>query len=52
MGVQIVMDRGGDTRREFDASDSASIALAEKRFLELTGKGSRPSHLARMEAAR
>jgi hypothetical protein len=32
MGVQIVMDRGGDTRHEFDVSGLASIALAEQRF--------------------
>jgi hypothetical protein len=41
MGVQIVMDRSGDTRHEFDVSDSASIATAEIRFQELTGKGFR-----------
>ena len=41
MGVQIVMDRSGDTQHTFDASDLASIALAEERFLELTGKGFR-----------
>jgi hypothetical protein len=41
MGVQIVMDSRGDTRHEFDASDSASIATAEIRFQELTGKGFR-----------
>jgi hypothetical protein len=41
MGVQIVMDRSGDTRHEFDASDLASIGLAGARFQELTGKGYR-----------
>ncbi len=41
MGVQIVMDGSGDARHEFDISDLASIALAEKRFQELTGKGFR-----------
>ena len=41
MGVQIVMDRSGDTRHEFDVSDPLSIALAEERFKELTGKGFR-----------
>jgi len=41
MGVQIVMDRGGDTRHEFDASDPASVARAEERFQELAGKGFR-----------
>jgi len=39
MSVQIVMDGSGDTRHEFDVSDLASIALAEERFKELTGKG-------------
>jgi hypothetical protein len=41
MGVQIVMDGSGDTRHEFDVSDLASIATAEARFRELTGKGFR-----------
>jgi hypothetical protein len=41
MGVQIVMDRSGDTRHEFDSADVRSVALAERRFRELTGKGFR-----------
>jgi hypothetical protein len=41
MGVQIVMDRNGDTRHEFDVSDAAAIAVAEERFKELTGRGFR-----------
>lgn len=41
MGVQIVMDRSGDTRHEFDVSDLTSIALAEERFQKLTGSGFR-----------
>ena len=41
MGVQIVMDRNGDTRHTFDVSDATAIALAEKRFKELTGLGFR-----------
>lgn len=41
MGVQIVMDRKGDTRHEFDATDATAIALAEQRFEELTGLGFR-----------
>jgi hypothetical protein len=41
MGVQIVMDRNGDTRHTFDVSDATAIALAEGRFKELTGRGSR-----------
>jgi hypothetical protein len=41
MGVQIVMERNGDTRHEFDVSDAAAIAVAEQRFMELTGRGFR-----------
>ena len=41
MSVQIVMDRNGDTRHEFDATDPRALALAEQRFRELTGKGFR-----------
>ncbi len=41
MGVQIIMDRNGDTRHEFDASDATAVALAEERFKKLTGKGFR-----------
>jgi len=41
MGVQIVMDRTGDTRHEFDVGDAKAVALAEQRFRELTGKGFR-----------
>lgn len=41
MGVQIVMDRSGDTRHEFDVTDPRAIALAERRFKDLTGKGFR-----------
>ncbi|HWE20540.1 MAG TPA: hypothetical protein VG758_25755 [Hyphomicrobiaceae bacterium] len=47
MGVHIVMDRSGDTRHEFDASDAKAVALAEKRFKELTGKGFRAVALAK-----
>ena len=41
MSVQIVMDGTGDTRHEFHVSDMASVAMAEERFRELTGKGFR-----------
>ncbi len=41
MGVQIVMDRSGDTRHQFDVSDSESITRAEERFRQLTGLGFR-----------
>jgi hypothetical protein len=45
--TQIVMDHTGDTRREFDAADKASIAEAEKRFKELTGAGETHSQAVR-----
>ena len=41
MAIQIVMDRTGDTRHEFDVSDSEAVARAEERFQQLTGKGFR-----------
>jgi hypothetical protein len=41
MSVQIVMDRSGDTRHEFDNADAKGVRLAEERFRELTGKGFR-----------
>jgi hypothetical protein len=46
MGVQIVMDGSGDTKHVFNAADLASIAEAERRFQELTGKGFRAVALA------
>ncbi len=41
MSVQIVMDRSGDTRHEFDGADAQAVALAEERFRALTEKGFR-----------
>jgi hypothetical protein len=41
MRIQIVMDRSGDTRHAFDASDAAAVTQAEARFRELTLKGFR-----------
>lgn len=41
MRVQIVMDRSGDARHEFDAADTAALARAENRFQDLTAKGFR-----------
>jgi hypothetical protein len=41
MHVQIVMDRSGDARHEFDGADAEAVALAEQRFRALTGKGFR-----------
>ena len=39
MAVQIVMDRTGDTRHEFNSADPASVAEAERRFQQLTRTG-------------
>jgi hypothetical protein len=39
MAIQIVMDRTGDTRHEFNPADAVAIAAAEARFMELTGAG-------------
>jgi hypothetical protein len=39
MAKQIVMDATGDTRHEFDPTDAAAVAEAERRFKELTGAG-------------
>jgi hypothetical protein len=41
------MDRSGDTRHEFDVTDARAVALAERRFKELTGKGFRAVALAK-----
>lgn len=38
MPTQTVMDHTGDTRHQFDATDQAAVAEAEKRFIELTGR--------------
>lgn len=43
--VQIVMDRLGDTRHEFDADDAEAVALAEERFRQLIGSGFRAAAL-------
>ena len=39
MATQIVMDRNGDTRYTFSATDAKSLFDAELRFRELTGAG-------------
>jgi hypothetical protein len=39
MPAQIVIDRTGDTRHEFDPADVAAVAEAEARFKELTAAG-------------
>jgi hypothetical protein len=51
MGVQIIMDGSGDTRHEFDSSNRESVARAERRFKELTGKGFRAVALGRDEGS-
>jgi hypothetical protein len=44
------MDCNGDTRHEFDPADLSSLATAEARFHELTGKGFRAVALGRAGA--
>lgn len=39
MAVQVVMDQSGDSRHIFDTDDQAAVALAEQRFMKLTGAG-------------
>jgi hypothetical protein len=39
MASQIVMDYTGDTRHQFEASDTAALAKAEQRFRKLTELG-------------
>ena len=39
MATQIVMDRTGDTRHNFDAKNADALLEAEERFRELTGAG-------------
>ena len=41
MAVQIVMDRNGDTRHQFDHENSASLETAMERFDRLTSQGYR-----------
>jgi len=41
MSVQIVMDRWGDTRHEFDPANADAVIRAEDRFRELTRTGFR-----------
>jgi hypothetical protein len=39
MATQIVMDRTGDTRHNFDPQNADAVLKAEARFRELTGAG-------------
>ena len=41
MAVQIVMDRNGDTRHQFDHNNPASLETAMERFDRLTSQGYR-----------
>src|SRR5262245_57355186 len=47
MHTQIVMDRNGDTRHEFDPDDVVSCARAEEHFSKLTAEGFRAVALGR-----
>lgn len=39
MAIQIVMDRTGDSRHFFNPDDARELAMAERRFYELTDGG-------------
>src|SRR3981189_1447343 len=39
MATQIVLDRTGDTRHNFDAKNADPLLKAEERFMQLTGAG-------------
>lgn len=39
MPLHQIMDRSGHTEKAWDKADVVSVAEAEKRFAELTGKG-------------
>jgi hypothetical protein len=39
MAIQIVMDRGGDSRHHLNADDAHELARAEQRFYELINAG-------------
>jgi hypothetical protein len=39
MATQIVMNRNGDPRHNFDARDAKALLKAERRFKALTGAG-------------
>jgi hypothetical protein len=41
MHIQIIMDHHGDSRHAFDPASSRSLAEADARFKDLTGKGFR-----------
>ena len=47
MGIQIVMDRRGDTRHQFDRDDAKSVATARALFEDLTRQGYRAVALAK-----
>ena len=39
MRTQIIMDRSGDRRHQFDPDDASAVVEAERRFVELTEAG-------------
>jgi hypothetical protein len=39
MHTQIIMDRSGDTRHQFNPDDASAVAEAERRFAELIEAG-------------
>jgi hypothetical protein len=39
MATQIVIDHTGDTRHNFDPTDTKAVLKAEERFKKLTGRG-------------
>ena len=39
MASQIIMDHSGDSRHQFSLHDTEALAVAERRFKELTGQG-------------
>ncbi len=44
--IQIVMNRFGDSRHEFDVTDAQAVTLAEERFRQLTDSGFRAAALS------
>ena len=39
MATQVVMDKAGDTRHDFDINDEVAVAQAKQRFEDLTSAG-------------
>jgi hypothetical protein len=47
MHIQIIMDRTGDSRHEFDPDDAAAVTRAETRFRDLSLRGFRAVELGK-----